>query len=294
MYVKRFGISIIFVIVVLSVIFMKKSSTDGDDKKLEQIDHNAVEKTEVVEELFDPETQIANQKSKAFLTYFQISLDGIEVSKISQENGIKKVTVDMYELQFNEKGDVINVTTNKPYPEMKEADEYDYSTQEILQPVIDTISETLGLETYKLVTCHNQLRGSWYLVFNKVLENDIINPFDAVFLTLSAEDVSIISFSRNKVEPENTDIKMISREKAVENAKPIIEKFKEYEQTSVELRVVKPNYRWEENKRTVNYVRIAWEITLVKKSKWSKDDEVVIWIDAEMGEILGGDEKSYF
>lgn len=254
-------------------------------------------KEEIIGECFETKEQIVNEKSNKLLDYLQVSLDENEKINIVQkeEKQVKRLVDNNYKVEFNKNGDIVKITnyddlfikgrirTDYSENETIEKVEYQYSSQESIEPIINEIYDDLGLEQYKIVSCHNQLEGTWFVLWNKVMENGVVNPFDAVAVTIDARDGSIMAFDRNAETPD-CNILMISKEKALEYAQSIIKEIGEYNELTSDLTVVRPNFYWEEGGpyENADFIRIAWNFKC--------DDIAEVYVDAETGEILGGSE----
>lgn len=297
------GIGLIVVVIIVSVLWSQK----GEEKEAQGVLSNVESEENVTKSILESveripvsiedyeeknlgkqsETrqQLANEEAEKLLDYLSISLEENEtVSSIQKEGKIlKRLQKGNYKIEFKENGEIDGIFNQTKMTE----GEYLYQDEESVQPIIEELSELLDLSQYKLVASHGDLIGTWYLLWNGVLENGIVNPFDAVSVTLYAENGKIMSYGRNKLMPD-CDITMIESKKAVELAKSSIPQIQDEKVKDVELIVAKPNFFWEGGGpyQDVDFVRLAWKI--------SYENNADVWIDAETGECLGGENNATY
>lgn len=290
----------IFISLILSISYAETTTSNGTKKVLDTAKREVrVEKEieeEIIGECFEAKEKIANEESRNLLNYLHISLDEQDSVSIVKKDGekVNRFVKNNYEIDFNQDGEIDQIKnyddlftdtskarTNYDVNEKIEKIEYQYDTKESIQPIIDEIQSNLDLEQYRIVECHNQLEGTWLVVWNKVMENDIENPFDVVVISIDAKDGSIMVFDRGTETPD-CNISIIDYDKALKCAEPILQKVGQYEEMTSKLTVVRPNFYWEDvgPYESADFIRIAWVFNL--------DETVSIYIDAETGEILGG------
>lgn len=133
-----------------------------------------------------------------------------------------------------------------------------------------------------MVSCDNGIQGAWSLTWQKDLGNGIINPCDVVDVSVEAGDGSVIVYGRNAVMP-NTTTPIVTKDEAVSFARPILSKFP-YKKADAALTVTRPNFYWEKGGpyKCADFARLAWKV--------SSDAGATVLVDAETGEILGGDQ----
>jgi len=246
---------------------------------------------------------IANDKSKSILDSFDIKHDNIKDVDFIKDNTLDREVYraesDDAEIDFDEDGNVVKIFNkndfDRPdqqttkYEENANADnsnKYMLNTSEDLQSIIDNIASQNDLEGYVLVSCSNSLEGTWVLVWHKDLGNGVLNGYDVASTTIDAKDGSIMIFGRKTVLP-NTNTPIVTEKQALKFAKPIFDKFEKPSITSVKLTTFRPNFYWEMLKNNeayeeADFIRLAWAVTI--------DSGATIDIDAETGEILGGDQ----
>lgn len=284
------GIVIIIIIIIVCVSFVVYyNSNKGKNKILTNVERKKVTDIEeiegkVEEEHIEPKNQMVNEKSEKLLNYLQISLNENETVKVMQQNGkrFKRLTKDNYEIDFDDARNISSIFIHQNF----EGEDV-YKDRNSVQPIIDELQEILDIEQYQLVECHNQLIGSWILVWNNVLDNGIVNPLDVVVITLNAKNGEVMCYNRNEMIPD-CDITIMGREKAVKFAKESVPAIKDEKEEKTELTVVNPNFYWEDGGpyQSSDLVRIAWKI--------SYEDGAYVWIDAETGECLGGGSGATF
>jgi hypothetical protein len=241
-------------------------------------------------------SSVLNSKSKQILKSFNVNSDYIKDVEIIQNNSLNKTVnranIGNARVDFDEDGNIVEFINNEDISTV-DKDKRDYKDNEPLQQVtyqlksakdlssiIDTIVSVNDLQDYKLVDCSNGITGVWELTWNKDFGNGILNPYDVVSASIDAKDGSIMVFNRGTVTP-NTVTPIVTKDQAIEFAQPIISKFKPTK-IDASLTVTRPNFYWEEGGpyKPADFVRLAWKVTL--------DNNAIVMIDAETGEILGG------
>ena len=284
-----------FFSVVYGITYSKETNRVLDNVKREKLAYEEVEE-KFIGNYIGEKSQIVNAKSENLLNYLQLSLDGVENISVIQKDNLKsnRVIANNHQIDLDENGNITKIINYNDFStvdkdrriydenETLEDIKYKYNDKSLIQPIIDEIYNNLELEQYELVSCHDMLDGTWSIVWNKVMENNIVNPFDVVVVSVDAKDGSIITFNRNCITPE-CNINMINEEDAIKFAEPVIKKVEKYDKVTTQLTVVKPNFFWEEGGpyEEADFIRIAWKIIL--------DGNIFIDVDAETGEILGGD-----
>lgn len=89
---------------------------------------------------------------------------------------------------------------------------------------------------------------------------------------------------RNSEVPEVTDV-VVTEAGAVRRSQPLRNELGGFSINSTTLTVFRPNFHWESTEveyQEADFVRLAWCVTL--------EDDSTIYIDAQTGEILGGDQ----
>lgn len=288
--ILRRGIIIVVIMIALCACFVVYHNPNkAENKILANVERKKVTDIEeiegkVEEEHIEPKNQMVNEKSEKLLNYLQISLNENETVKVMQQKGkrFKRLTKDNYEIDFDEAGNISSIFIHQNF----EGEDV-YKDRNSVQPIIDELQEVLDIEQYQLVECHNQLIGSWNLVWNNVLDNGIVNPLDVVVVTLNAKNGEVMCYNRNEMIPD-CDITIMESEKAVKLAKESVLEVKNENVEETELTVVNPNFYWEEGGpyQGPDFVRIAWKI--------SYENKAYVWIDAETGECLGGGSGATF
>lgn len=246
---------------------------------------------------------VANDKSKSMLDSFNIKHDNIKDVDLIKDNTLEREVYraesDDAEIDFDDDGNVVRIFNKddfkRPAQQIAKSEEnvntddsnkYMLNTSADLRSIIDNIALQNDLEGYVLVSCSNSLEGTWDLVWHKDLGNGVLNGYDVVYATIDAKDGSIMIFGRKTVLP-NTNTAIVTEKQALKFAKPILDKFENPNITAVSLTTFRPNFYWEaaENNEAyeeADFIRLSWEITI--------DSGTTIYIDAETGEILGGDQ----
>jgi hypothetical protein len=248
------------------------------------------------------ESKVANDSARLILEAFNINYDTIKSIELIQNNNIDKkvirVELDAAQIDFDENGDIVNLLNyedrsivdqnRKDYKTNQTpsttAPVLQYKSQESLNPIIEKMVSLNKLSGYELVSCDFNNYATWTLSWNKKLDNDIVNPYDVVVIMIDGTDGSVSIFARNSIVP-NTTTPLVTKKDAIVSAKPVIEKLQKeaIADTDVTLAVFRPNFYWEDDGsyEPVEFIRLAWEIA-------GKD--FLIYVDAETGEILGGDQ----
>lgn len=241
-------------------------------------------------------SSVLNSKSKQILKSFNVNIDDIKDIEIIQNNSLDKTVnranIGNARVDFDEDGNMVEFinnddisTVDKDKRDYKDNEplqqvEYQLKSVEDLSSIIDNIGSINDLQNYKLVDCSNDITGVWQLTWNNDLGNGILNPYDVATASIDGKDGSVIIFTRNTVTP-NTGTPIVTKNEAIEFAQPIISKFNS-KIIDASLTVTRPNFYWEGGGpyNSVDFVRLAWKVTLDKKK--------IVMIDAETGEILGG------
>ncbi|MDR0514054.1 MAG: hypothetical protein LBG81_02685 [Coriobacteriaceae bacterium] len=265
---------------------------------------------------------IANDDAKALLSLLGIPSDVEASSKATLVQrdfpGMRLVRVEseVAQTDFDEQGNLIsahNLTARSAID--RERRDYGVS-QEPSAPapvaayddpgelfgIIDKVQSACRLFDYQVVVCDLDGYGVWTVVWNKLLAEGLLNPYDTVGINIDAADGSITSFQRSFVEPNATEPLLGQQEVAV-YAQPVIDalsadskregapsRLDGNEGTSrafiaaCELCIFRPNFLWEEGGpyKPADFVRLAWRVTL------GSGDQV--YVDARTGEVLGGDQ----
>jgi hypothetical protein len=119
--------------------------------------------------------------------------------------------------------------------------------------------------------------------WNKDLGNGITNPYDVIVVSINPKNDSVWMYTRNIVTP-NTTVPIVTKNQAIKFAQPIISKFKNTKNIKVSLTVSMPNFYWEKGGpyKRADFARLAWKVSLSSGAS--------IMVDAQTGEILGGDQ----
>lgn len=298
---------VVSVVVGMTLLFTITVAADAKTSKLdlkpkilssvtrEKIDSNLPVEVDKGKYLKD-KSSVLNSKSKQVLKSFNVNSDDIKDVEIIQSNTldetVNRADIGNTQVDLDENGNIVEFKNNDDFS-TKDKDKRDYKDNEPLQQVtyklksandlssiIDNIVSANDLQNYKLVDCNNDITGVWDLTWNKDLGNGILNPYDVVSASIDAKDGSVMEFTRNTVTPD-TVTPTVTKDQAIEFAQSIISKFNP-QKIDASLTVTRPNFYWEEGGpyQSADFVRLAWKVTL--------DNNAVIMVDAETGEILGG------
>jgi len=282
---KRVLIGIIIVLTLVIVIFSTQVLANSKDKTIDEetktienisnetlikaleiygIDYNKVEKSVRVETVED--TLLNRIVERANIANLQIDFENNNIVQIINKDDFK--IVDESNVNYKD--------------EKLEKIDYEIKNESQIENIISKIEEVYNLMDYKIVLCHNDLEGIWGVTWNKILFDDVLNPYDAVTISIDAKDGSIMTFMRKTVEPENINVEL-TKDEAFEIAKKLFKDIPDISDSEILLTVFRPNYYWDEEiKEEADFLRIAWKIIVDKKT--------TIMVDAENGEILGGDQ----
>lgn len=248
-------------------------------------------------------SEISNAKAEAMLRKFDIPFEDIKTAEVVRDNSldrtVNRLKSDKAQIDFDENGNVVNLINyedfstvdkdRRDYATNQSKSEPDpvikYETKEDLSEILKIIIQSNSLETYELVRCEFDGYGTWMLKWNKVLENNLMNSYDTFIAHLDAADGSISYLTRNTEIP-NTLSPRLDAAQALVFAKPIIDQLTKSTNITTNLTFFRPNFFWEDNDfyESADFIRLAWEISL-------ENGDYLIYIDAETGEILGGDQR---
>lgn len=209
---------------------------------------------------------------------------------------VRRIENEDIQIDFNNNGDIVRfknkedfstIDKNKrDYVEFEELPQIEYSIKTVsqIQNTLDNIVLVHNLQEYKMVECNNDIESVWNITWNKILFDDVVNPYDVATVSIDAKDGSIMMFSRNTVKPETINVQ-ITEEQAIEIAKKLYNKKVNSSDISAQLTTFRPNFYWEKGGpyKEADFIRVAWNITIERNT--------IIMVDAETGGILGGDMK---
>lgn len=237
-----------------------------------------------------------NENSKRLLTSFQKEIlpkeKAIKVYDKVLNREITRVTSTNYEIDLDSNGNIVNYknfedfsTVDKNKVDYREGDSlpnvnYEYKKASDLNNIINLIEAENNLEKYKLIDCSNNIEDVWILTWYRDFGNGLLNSYDCVNVVVDAKDGSIMLFGRNTIEP-NAIIPVITKEKALELATPILSSYCEKE-PEIELTFFRPNFYWENNEtyEMSKFVRLSWNVSTKNCTN--------VQVDAITGESLGG------
>ena len=304
----------ILIIILLTTIFSfdkvlsaQQSDLTNNVKILQNVERSkfaAKEELEInIQKYSKDKKELVNVQAEKALKLHNLSYE--DISKSNEINVVKdvmlnrtvnRVKTEKVQIDFDQEGNIVKLVNyedistvdkdRKDYEEDKPLEttvEYKLKTQDDIEYIINDIVNAYNLEGYKIVNCHNNLVGNWSVVWNKILFDDVVNAYDVVCVTIDAKDGSIMNFIRNSVIPETTNL-VITKEQAISFAKPIIDKLDSSNNITATLTTFRPNFYWEENGpyEEADFIRLAWQVVVERNT--------YIMIDAETGEILGGDQ----
>lgn len=283
---KKIAFKISFIVgIIVFIVFSIQVFANSRDKVIST-------ETKEINELF-------NEESENILELYDIKFD--EIDNVSEmkvvedwllNRTVKRIKIKNLQIDF-EDNKIVQIINEDDFKKNEEFDnnfkdekleeiEYEITDVSQIQDTISKIEDVHNLQEYKLVSCHNDLISTWSITWNKVLFDDVLNPYDAVTVSIDAKDGSIINFVRKTVEPENINV-LLTKEDAFEIAKTLFKDELEINDTEILLTIFRPNYYWSESeKEEADFIRVAWKIIVDKKT--------IIMVDAENGEILGGDQ----
>ena len=314
---KKIILSTLFVITLMLIsviLFQNVLATEvieegfASTEVLKEVERKIVNPDEPLEEVIEEEVLekkiLLNDISKKALSLHNIEYQNIQNTNSVQiiednllDRTVRRLELSNAQIDIDQNGNIVKLINKEDfstqdknrrnYQENKKIEEVSYpiKTREQIQNIINEVINTYNLQTYEIVECHNDLIGTWTVVWNNVLSNEIINPYDVVVVNIDARDGSIMMFSRNIVTPTSSNI-LISKDEAISKAKTILNYNDENISVNAELTTFRPNFYWENNTKfyqEANFIRIAWKIVI--------NDGIMVMIDAETGEILGGSQE---
>lgn len=209
---------------------------------------------------------------------------------------IRRLENDSVQIDFNSEGNIVCFKNKEDFPqtdkdkrdyvEFQELPQIEYSIKNIeqIQETLNDIVSVNNLQEYKMVECNNDIEGVWNITWNKILFDNVVNPYDVATVSIDAKDGSIMLFSRNTIEPESINV-IVTEEQAIEIAKKMYNQNVNSSDILAQLTTFRPNFYWEKGGpyEEADFIRVAWKITIERNT--------IIMVDAETGEILGGDTK---
>lgn len=261
-------------------------------------DINSFEDEELSSYVTDENIEIS-EKSKALLEYFGKDLSGTKtVKKIHKKDlciTVTRVITENMEVEFDENGDIVEYQNyddfskvgkdKKDYKEGQKLPIVKYEIDDVskIQGIVSMLEKLSYLEGYKMIDCSNNIQGAWILTWVKEYEGGITNSYDNCNVVVDAKDGSIWLYGKNAMLP-NTTKPVISEALATAEATNLAKtKYGDCTLTSVKLSFTRPNFYFEEGGpyERANFVRLCYEVSM--------DNGVTVHIDAETGEVLGGD-----
>lgn len=261
-----------------------------------------VEKTDLAEmesvlsEYSGEPAQLLTSNVKEQLSVLQLEGELPQRAQLVRDNvlgrDVTRLTFDTYEADIDQDGQVVSVVN---YADMHNNDDtildgentdpsaYPVTKGEALA-LADQIAKDYQLDGYQLVECSNDIPATWLLLWHKQLDNGVLNPYDMVTVTVDARDGSVMLMDRNKEALDETDV-VVTETGAIRRSQPLRQELGGLAVSSTELTVFRPNFYWESTEvayQEADFVRLAWCVTL--------EDDSTINIDAQTGEILGGDQ----
>lgn len=264
---------------------------------VERIEKDNLAEPETLLRTFSREpTRFLTSDVKEQLSTLQLSNEIPQQAQLIRDNflnrEVTRLTFDTYEADIDQTGQVVSMTN---YADMHDNDDtildgentdpsaYPVTKGEALA-LADQIAKDYQLDGYQLVECSNDIPATWLLLWHKQLDNGVLNPYDMVTVTVDARDGSVMLMDRNSEVPEVTDV-VVTEAGAVRRSQPLRNELGGFSINSTTLTVFRPNFHWESTEveyQEADFVRLAWCVTL--------EDDSTIYIDAQTGEILGGDQ----
>ncbi len=266
-----------------------------NDYKMEKIDFN--KSIETVISISEKNIPKINDVSIELLKTFEQEVTNVnDVQKVYDkilDREVTRIITNSAEIDIDSKGNLVSYenledfsTIDKDRKEYSENEvlldvEYEFDDKKDLENIISLVEEKNNLVEYKLIDCSNNIDGCWILTWCKDYGNELINPYECVNIAIDAKDGTIMLFERNEMVPTNQSVLEIAKDEALECATEIISEF-DYKKTEIELNFFRPNFFWEDGGpyEMADFVRLAWKIVL--------DDSIIIQVDTETGEVLGG------
>lgn len=218
-----------------------------------------------------------------------------QVLDVDSNKEVTRVVLEDAQIDFDKSGNIVKyknfddyskAVPRRNYVEGEElkTEYYELDEKSDLSDIISRLEEKANLSGYKLIDCSNNIQGIWSLTWCWEYENNLINPYKCVCVIVDAKDGSISLYGKNDIEPNSTK-PVISKDEAIKYAKEIIDNYEyEYEDENIDviLTFTRPNFFFEEGGpyEMADFVRLCWKVSL--------DSGIIVDVDAETGEILGG------
>lgn len=267
-----------------------------NDYVREKIDMNSPIEIEL-EDISMEELPKVDYNSERLIKIFDKDLLDIKEAKKIYDTSLKREIIRVYledaEIDIDNNGNMVSYKNLGDFSSI-DKDKKDYIDGEKLSEVyyeideVSDLSNTIALleiandlRDYELTDCSNSIQGIWTLTWCRKYENGLVNPYDCVNVIIDAGDGSIMLYGRSTMVPNAIEVN-ISEEEAIEFASVIISDYKNIE---VKLSFTRPNFYFEEEVyEEANFVRLCYNIIV--------DEGLIIQVDAQTGEILGGSEIS--
>ncbi len=278
----------------------KKSVLDG----YERVKSSGSIITETEVETLDSNTEIKlSDEARRFLEYVGKSIDEErEVKRIYSKifnTTYTRVITDSMEIDLDNNGDIVIYKDLITHPHLK--DNYMISDENQLSDFMANIEKLGGFDSYKLTSCSNLGGPSWILLYMNEYENGVLNRMESVNIVIDACKGSVWLYSHHKEMKPDTFEPVISEEEAIECAREIMEKYGA-KNAAATLSYERPNFYFEEGGpyEKADFVRLCYNISFSLDSDDKAEGNYIsmghvthgvqVYVDAETGEILGGDE----
>ncbi len=147
--------------------------------------------------------------------------------------------------------------------------------------IIEALKQEYGIDETYALDINNNDNGDIVYYWEKIDENGCRNIYDSLSVRIDGITNKIVTFNRFNDSPQSSKT-IISEDEAKSIALNLKEDFNHI--TSCEKKYVKPNFIWNEEEilyENADIVRLAYNVCI--------DDIYFVHIDAETGEVIGGD-----
>lgn len=236
---------------------------------------------------------IMNKGAKSILLALGVNPKHISGARIIRDNDTDKIVyrtkIDGTQVDFDKKGNISSYTNNKSDTKSGKNVKNKINSKKDFYNAIKKLSKVIDFHGYK-ESYFSNMAGYFSASWNKDIGNGVLNPYDVICVCVRATDGCIWLYGRNTITP-NATVPIVTKDQAIEFAQPVIKKFSGAKCSGVSLTVFKPDFYWEAGGpyKSANFARLAYKVSIDEKGKNMIDVGAEVMIDAQTGEILGGD-----
>ncbi|MGM9631300.1 hypothetical protein [Butyricicoccus sp.] len=246
--------------------------------QLEQINPNESYSNVISSETVTSDLQ-ATISSSDLLDYCSISDETINHSALVEDASNSNIVREVYLEDGSVIGmdDAYNILSITDFSSEDSSDDVLYGQNSTIEQVVSYY----GLQDNYQCNIEDDINGYIKYTWEKILSGGIVNPYDSVTLILDKDTYAIRVLNRfNEVAPVQTTA--ITEEQAKQIALTCQENFEAV--TACKLTYVQPNFFWNEEQiayEPCDILELVYECVI--------DNQYIVDVDAETGEIIGGD-----